>query len=138
MAGKAHGGWLSGVLRFGFAWAGGMRGNEAEEVPNYLKSQTNSICPLSPRQARNPSFPLPTVISASPPSFPRRRESMLPQPRRCRPFRHTLPSSFPRRRESTAAPLAQSNQFYAQAMPARACENRSRCAVQVVCGFACA
>ena len=35
----------------------------AEEIPKYLKSLANSIRPLSPRQARNPSFP-------------RRRESM--------------------------------------------------------------
>ena len=35
----------------------------AEKIPNYLKRQANSICPPSPHQARNPSFP-------------RRRESM--------------------------------------------------------------
>ena len=29
----------------------------AEEIPKYLKSLANSIRPLSPRQARNPSFP---------------------------------------------------------------------------------
>ena len=72
----------------------------AEEMPNYLKSEANSIRLLFPRQARNPSFPrrresmpvtysshhsvifvlvvIPGFISSSSPlsSFPRRRESM--------------------------------------------------------------
>ena len=67
MAGKAHWGCLSVFLRLCFVWAQREYGGErkrrrsyaevAEEIPKYLKSLANSIRPLSPRQARNPSFP---------------------------------------------------------------------------------